>query len=396
LKVLESAPWLWSLLREAVTTGHPDLVGLSVDFLGRVRNAEVDGRQVRLVESIQRLFSVDVVTRPSAGGRLERLLMGEGSDINRQHASEIDHTAYEEGEADMAADQLPATLSKEPEIGGPEADRGAGALIAEADSGAVADPTLALARAEAQRLLDELARQRRVMEAERVIERELIQAGLPAAVTSKLRRGFEAAIQAGSPPEAARVREAIDDERTLLAELAGAGIIQGLGFEKPSSGGISAGRGRLQKLQSALDQLLGVEVAEAERVPALSGIREAYVLATGDSALNNFGPAVALNESLVREAEVTTSSFSFLLGTSMNKRLLKDYQAWPAEWRRFCTEVPIKDFKQQDRIRLGAFGSLSQVAEDTAYTELTLTDTRAIYHANKYGNIVAVSREVIV
>ncbi|MGH2468736.1 MAG: hypothetical protein ACRDGF_01580, partial [Chloroflexota bacterium] len=135
LKVLESAPWLWSLLREAVTTGHPDLVGLSVDFLGRVRNAEVDGRQVRLVESIQRLFSVDVVTRPSAGGRLERLLMGEGSDINRQHASEIDHTAYEEGEADMAADQLPATLSKEPEIGGPEADRGAGALIAEADSG---------------------------------------------------------------------------------------------------------------------------------------------------------------------------------------------------------------------------------------------------------------------
>ncbi|HUZ75982.1 MAG TPA: Mu-like prophage major head subunit gpT family protein [Chloroflexota bacterium] len=401
LKVLESAPWLWSLLREAVATGHPDLVGLSVDFLGRVRNAEVDGRQVRLVESIQRLFSVDVVTRPSAGGRLERLLMSEGSGASSQAGSEIRQTAHEgqttheEGDADMAADQLLATLTNEPEAGGRDPGR-SGALIAEADSGALADPALALARAEAQRLLDELARQRRAMEAERVIERELSQAGLPAAVTSKLRRGFEAAIQAGSPPEAAHVREAIDDERTLLAELAGAGIIQGLGFEKPSNGSITAGRGRLQKLQTALDQLLGVEVAEAERVPALSGIREAYVLATGDSALNSFGPAVALDESLVREAEVTTSSFSFLLGTSMNKRLLKDYQAWPAEWRRFCTEVPIKDFKQQDRIRLGAFGSLSQVAEDTAYTELTLTDTRAIYHANKYGNIVAVSREVIV
>jgi len=45
----------------------------------------------------------------------------------------------------------------------------------------------------------------------------------------------------------------------------------------------------------------------------------------------------------------------------MNKRLLKDYAAWPSEWERFCTVTPIKDFKQQDRIRLGAFGSLSTV-----------------------------------
>ncbi len=80
LKVLESAGWLWSLIREAIASGHPDLVGLSVDYLGRVRNGQVDGRDVRLVETIQRLFSVDVVTRPSAGGRLERILMSDGGE----------------------------------------------------------------------------------------------------------------------------------------------------------------------------------------------------------------------------------------------------------------------------------------------------------------------------
>jgi Mu-like prophage major head subunit gpT len=85
-----------------------------------------------------------------------------------------------------------------------------------------------------------------------------------------------------------------------------------------------------------------------------------------------------------------------LLGTSMNKRLLKDYQAWPSEWQKFCTITPIKDFKQQDRIRLGAFGSLSTVAEDTAYTALTLADTRATYTPAKRGNLVAVTRETIV
>jgi hypothetical protein len=41
-----------------------------------------------------------------------------------------------------------------------------------------------------------------------------------------------------------------------------------------------------------------------------------------------------------------------LLGTSMNKRLLKDYQAWPAEWAKFCTIAPIRDFKQQTRAPL--------------------------------------------
>jgi len=97
----------------------------------------------------------------------------------------------------------------------------------------------------------------------------------------------------------------------------------------------------------------------------------------------------------ITEADTTTASFSYLLGTSMNKRLLKDYQAWPAEWQKFCTIVPIRDFKQQSRVRLGAFGSLAIVPEDTAYTAVTLTDSAATYVPQKRGNLVTVSRETI-
>jgi len=58
--------------------------------------------------------------------------------------------------------------------------------------------------------------------------------------------------------------------------------------------------------------------------------------------------------------------------------------------------TPIKDFRQQDRVRLGAFGSLSTVPEDTAYTQLTLSDSRATYAPGKRGNLVSVTRETIV
>ena len=126
-------------------------------------------------------------------------------------------------------------------------------------------------------------------------------------------------------------------------------------------------------------------------MPALSGIREAYVVTTRDVGITGITDPVRL-----READTTTSTFSYLLGTSMNKRLLKDYQAWPSEWQKFVTITPIKDFRLQSRIRLGAFGSLSTVNEDTAYTTISLSDTQATYSPGKRGNLVAVTRETIV
>jgi hypothetical protein len=78
------------------------------------------------------------------------------------------------------------------------------------------------------------------------------------------------------------------------------------------------------------------------------------------------------------------------------KSLPERYLAWPAEWQKFTVIAPIKDFRQQSRVRLGAFGSLSTVAEDTAYTSISLTDSAAVYVPTKRGNLVTISRETIV
>ncbi|HEY7355601.1 MAG TPA: Mu-like prophage major head subunit gpT family protein, partial [Ktedonobacterales bacterium] len=199
------------------------------------------------------------------------------------------------------------------------------------------------------------------------------------------------------------LERAMSEERETLAALAGLGLIREMGYEKAA---VSSMVTEAEKIQAAFDRMFDLEVdARFAGVRAFSGIREAYARVSGDPAVRGISNLSTLgmikvdgNAPLLRitESDITTASFSYLLGTSMNKRLLHDYQAWPAEWRRFCTEVPIKDFKQQTRVRLGSFGSLATVAEDAAYTTLTLGDGAATYSASKRGNLVTVSRETIV
>lgn len=239
---------------------------------------------------------------------------------------------------------------------------------------------------EAQRLLEAARQERRVAECERALEGLLAGTKLPASFQDKLRKRF-----GGSQASAEQIQEAIDDETAALAAVLDGQLITGMGAEKATV----TSRTELERFQTSLDVLLGVDVAEAQRgaAPRLGGIREAYVVATGDAAISG---ATDFERALVREADTTVASFSYLLGTSMNKRLLEEYQAWPNEWTRFAAVVPIRDFKQQDRIRLASFGSLPVVNEDTPYTTVSLTDTRATYSARKYGNLVSISREVIV
>ncbi|MDQ2829750.1 MAG: Mu-like prophage major head subunit gpT family protein, partial [Chloroflexota bacterium] len=306
-------------------------------------------------------------TRASAGGRLERILQADAGAPLRYGDTE------DRGEMSMVEDS--AVANKTPE--GQETVEGAVDIKETFVSPSLRDEHV---EESLQQLREEVRRERRLLACERELDGALRACALPAPVRERVERRFR-----GRLFESGDLDAAIADERDMLAALTDAGLVRGMGFEKS----IRVGMNEAEKLQKAFDQLF--DIHEGERVPTLGGIREAYVVATGDAAISG----VTAPERL-READVTTATFSYLLGTSMNKRLLHDYQAWPSEWQKFCTVTPIRDFKQQDRIRLGAFGSLSTVPEDTAYTTLTLADTRAIYTPQKRGNLVAVTRETVV
>lgn len=251
-------------------------------------------------------------------------------------------------------------------------------------------------RDEITRLLNET----RLQKAQLTLKSRLSDTILPTAVLDTISERFQGRIF-----EDEELEHEIATAKVMLAQLTRDGQIRGNGYEKCVTEGMIS---EAEKVQGAFDAMLGLDIDRTRlgNIHGFTSIREAYARVTGDSSVANglrdtshLGTIrVAESAPLERitEADTTTASFSYLLGTSMNKRLLKDYQGWPAEWQRFCTIAPIRDFKQQTRVRLGAFGSLPVVAEDTPYSAVTLTDSASTYVPQKRGSLVTISRETII
>ena len=365
LHILEAASWLWSMVREACNLGRPNLIGLSIDILGQWQINEAS--RAKEITRVLALNSCDVVTRPSAGGTFQHIL----------HSQQGATTLMESTFREQPEPQNPA---HEPQ---------------EQTTSAATPQQISEQQTQLHTLMHELQLERSQLQ----LERRLMESALPEAVCSLLRQRFAQRIV-----EATELDAEIHAQTQMLAALAEQGIIRGHSYEKPAVGQMIS---EAEKIQAAFDRMFDLEIDSGRigNIRGFSSIREAYTRVTGDAFVSSFSDRSLLGSirvsehapiGRISEADTTTASFSYLLGTSMNKRLLKDYQAWPAEWMKFCTIMPIRDFKQQSRVRLGAFNSLSIVAEDTAYSTINLSDSAATYVPQKRGNLVTVSRETIV
>jgi hypothetical protein len=361
LHIFEAADWLWSLIREAFQLGRPELIGLSIDIFA---HWQLDAqRKVKEITQVIALNSCDIVTRPSAGGALKHILHAHHDERMTASSSEV---VQEESEMlQPIADKQPYSTDVEQK------------------------------RLQAERFLAEARLERSAL----TLERRLQESQLPVAVKEQVRARF-----VGRAFEESELEGELQRSRDLLAQLTRDGTIQGHGYEKAVVSGVVS---ETEKIQAAFDAMFDLEIDSARmgNIRPFYSLREAYARVTGDASVTgSFSDPdtpgrVGLGEHLpmyrVGEADTTTASFSYLLGSSMNKRLLKDYMAWPAEWMKFASVVPIKDFKQQSRVRMGAFGSLPIVAEDTAYAGVVAQDSAATYVPQKRGNLVTVSRETI-
>ncbi len=379
--VFEHAAWLASLARESLDVGG-EVVGLSLDGLAVVKAGEPAGvgRRVPVVESMTELKSVDVVTRPSAGGGF----------LSVQEAAMVAAEVIEQVQ---------------------EGASGAAASVSRENSPQDVPEAVREALAQSERVLGEVREAHLRHEQQAVLEERLAAAsGLPSRVRELLR------IDCAPDPGRFVTREAyaewVDARVGAQSEL-----LQALVAERPApERQIVTGYGTVriavaeadkQRLvvQCAMDRLMGFETAEdadrqeAERlgllasVPRWMGLREAYTQLTGDAFVTG---TVQPELSIVREAnEVTTTVLNQVVLNSLTKRLVHDYRGQPQDWKRFCSVRSIKDFKTQDRVALSDFGSLSTVAENAAYTNLAWDDRKEVYTPAKKGNLVVVTREVI-
>ncbi len=309
-------------------------VGLSADLLALRDEAGV-------VRQIRRVHSLDVVVEPAAGGAFVRALNGAPADGRK--ASDTERKEQETMDGEMTATMMVGE--------GQPAD----------------DPATALAR----------------LQCEHALNAALRDAGLPAALERHLRRQFE-----GRLFGAEELAAGVAASRQTWAELAEAGVVKGLGRTRPA---ISGMRDEADRVRLAWERALGLpQPAGRGDVPRLSGIRELYLLCTGDHDFHG-----RLYPERAQLANASLSTMSNLVADGLNKLLLQAYNRREKWWQPIVTHRDLDRFQTMKMIRPYGFSSLSSVSEGAAYTEKTWDDIKETASIAKKGNYIGLTLEMI-
>ncbi len=411
-------------LREA---GQMGLFNVSLLTYFRGRADRIEGRDALVIERIHKVIALDMCAEPGWGGKfLETRLaaslrdfpdaLGEengtpvnGADRNKGGTMKQRILALLAVLASFASDraaQLQAGLDSVPEAELPkrfeqvvdafvECSNGA---FAHANTGKGQDPELIKRVHEALAKLGELLKQGGGG------EEFLAKANAALDEAKRIQFGnvLDARLKAAALPEEAETivrghfKDRVADEKAVDAEIA----VVKAAFAKYSQIGrvsdaspVTMGLDTQEKLQLAMDGMMGVKAAQGKGVPAFRGIQEAFIEITGS---RDFAGIASGGLYRVRAA-ITTASLPQILLNSMTKRLLQDYMA--IGWKgldRLVRFVGVTDFKTQDRVRLGYFPDLATVAEDAGYVEIANpTDEKISYAVSKKGNLFTLTEETI-
>lgn len=222
-----------------------------------------------------------------------------------------------------------------------------------------------------------------------LLDSSLAGSKLPAVSQKAVRKPFEVKLAAGETFLPTELVEAIQEKREELAEL-NTGTVEGPG-RSPNRGGWSMYTGR-EQYEAALYDLLGAERPDELKnikTARLSGIREAYLLATGDQHfMGGFYPEFAL----------VTASFPGITANAQNKMLLKawkDFEQHYGWWKKIATIEHFNNLNDVSWIKTGTIASLPTVAERGEYTELAIGDNRETDSWEKFGGYVPLTIEAV-
>ena len=322
----------------AAKTARKPRVGFSADVV-----FVAEGKRVT---RIVRVNSLDLVFNPARGGAFVRALNSvEGIDM-----------AEEQGKYDV---QLQDDLAAARSLLAVQQEKDK--LTAEADA----------------------ARAVRASMCGYLLESGLAAAKLPGAMAEHVRKQFQ-----GKVFEASELDGAITSARELVGQLMAGQVVQG-------PGRISAMFDSKDQLQAAVSDLFDVARdagTENLKVARLSGIRELYLMLTGDTDLHG-----GYDRSRVQLA--TTADFTGLVKNALNKIVINTWdtmgQAGYNWWERIVTQEHFQSLNDVTGILVGTVGDLPLVAEGAEYTELAVGDSPEVASFKKYGGYVPLTLELI-
>lgn len=313
-------------------------VGFSADLLFSAHG--------KTVESILKVNSADLVIDPARGGKFLRSLNSRKEDAMPEPDT-IHNSTFSSGAVE------------------PEIETGAAPVTGdqkEIHTGGQATP-LGLYQA--------------------LLESHLTHCGLPEAWRKRIRADF-----AGRTFQPAELQSRLEADRLLLSASTAGRLVQG-------PGGIRDVFSEGDFLEAALDDLLGARRRpELQKVQAhpLTGIRELYMLMTGDHSLHGgFHPE--------RARFANSSDFTGLVKNALNKLIAEHWEALgSAGYNWWQSIVQVEHFESLNDITatlVGTVGTLPTVAEGAEYTELAVGDSPETAAFVKKGGYIPLTLELI-
>ena len=336
----DTAQGLIKTVLEARDSDQPTpKIGISADMFVRKEAAREGGFTI---QEILRVNSADIVVNPSAGGTFDRALE------QTALAGLIDPA----GQVNPLPNPAPTPPAPPP-----------------------TNPSN-----------DQLAVLRTALSGE-LLASQLDRCKLPQGGKDLIRRQFE-----GREFNPADLTKSIDEMGSMIAAQIEPYIVSGNGAVRPN---VSVGQNARDRIFLAWERTFGIPIPDsASDVPRFMGLRDAYIQTTGDTTFSGIENP---EHHVVREAnEVTTTVIAAALSNAMNKALVRDYQGQAKWWEPVVNESAMTDVKEQSRIAMNDFSSLSTVAEFGPYTNLAWGDRTEKYTPSKKGNTVAVTLEAII
>jgi hypothetical protein len=399
LHFLDSAKSLGRNLMDAMSQGAK-VYGLSWDCLIRGTKTVIEGRSTLRIDAFKDVNSVDIVTRPAAGGKFNRAVAG----MPAHHKEEA---LMKERLWKMIQEKRPALLTGKDLTTISDQDlEGLARMAMEPEK--PADLTGLASK-------DDLA----IFRCEMALRDGLVKSDLPDLAKERIKKTFE-----GRVFQAADLDKAIADEKDYLAKInpqpdPGSGV--------PASGiHFQVGLGGYDRACMAVDRLFGISKDQAialagmerldhkpvfadirnvqdysdfDKVPAFTSLREMYSYFTGDHEVGGRFNRKNLPAELRSSMDINSGTFSYVLGNTLGRRLVTLYGEY-----RFQEELlisvrkPVKDFRQQEAVLVGGFSDLSTVdPEAMDYQEIGgVTDEESTYSLGQRGNILTITRKTII
>lgn len=338
------------------------------------------------VKKIVSVKSVDVVIDPARGGKFLQEINSGRAPAEDRRASRVSNQKRQGGL------EMPSKKKFKAEIVNAEGETEevlleavndeADPIQAQLDANAKAAATLLGETQRMQEMDAQLAQSQKTLVAmcEHLLATGLSNSRLPAPSQESIRKQF-----AGKVFQAHELSTAIEEKRKELAavldsqNIAGPARITGMVDSK-------------DQFKLAIEDLFGVERDEKEKnikIHRLSGIREAYLMATGDrDFMGGYHPQFAL----------VSANFPGIVANVMNKILVQaweDYRDVYGWWEKIVTVEHFTNLNDVSWVRTGTIASLPSISERGEYTELPIGDNKETSSWEKFGGYVPLTIEAV-